>query len=383
MKRGSHIRGLLPYLLVIIFILPWTGIAQDEELVDDRSDSEVIIDLFSQTLVKMSLLLTQTEFEGLTILVCETFSLPFFYGRPLDRENPTYENFRDYAINNMMPNNSRNGEELESIFDKEMMRDVDQVIKYSEASMDFGLQLIMADGPVKVYLAPERNMDDEWTQANIEDDEEEYLYNGMTQEEYQERVLQMMDDLENMEFTGNEEEDAEMMSEIINGYFNDEDDSEDITYLVEELATLEYTGDPAVDEAMVNEVMERHFREIAENEEGETLAENFGNNEPWDNGIYPIMEGLQLGDRNVENRYGEAASPFMEEYREEVNGGNAFATNALTNFFGIWNEIQQGRYIERMIEVEGTIREFYGNGGQFNINRVEYPTWTPPIFGNN
>ncbi len=149
-------KGIFFYILMSIsFIWPSQIMAQNNEM----SDAELIAELMVPTLAKTLLLLSQKSVEDQIIIVCKGYSVTITYGEILDLGVPTYEDLKELFIIKILPQISKEGEVLVTLFDKYLMRDVNQNINLKETALDFGLQLIVDGDEVQTYLQPESSGD--------------------------------------------------------------------------------------------------------------------------------------------------------------------------------------------------------------------------------
>ncbi len=146
---------VLCILIITFFILPNQNNAQNNE----KSDAELIAELMIPTLTKTILLLSQKSAQDQIIVVCKGYSVTITYGEILDLGVPTYENLKELFIIKILPQISKEGEVLNTIFDEYLMRDVNQNIDLKETALNFGLQLIVDSEQVRTYLQPESSDD--------------------------------------------------------------------------------------------------------------------------------------------------------------------------------------------------------------------------------
>lgn len=139
----------------ILFIWPSQNSAQNNKI----TDAELIAELMVPTLAKTILLLSQKSTEDQIIIVCKGYSVTITYGEILDLGVPTYENLKELFIIKILPQISKEGEVLATLFDKYLMRDVNQHIDLKETALNFGLQLIVDSDAVQTYLQPESSGD--------------------------------------------------------------------------------------------------------------------------------------------------------------------------------------------------------------------------------
>lgn len=142
-------------LMNAFFIFPSQNNAQNNE----KTDAELIAELMVPTLAKTVLLLSQKSTEDQIIVVCKGYSITITYGEILDLGVPTYENLKELFILKILPQISREGEVLNTLFDKYLMRDVNQDIDLKETALNFGLQLIVDSEQVQTYLQLESSGD--------------------------------------------------------------------------------------------------------------------------------------------------------------------------------------------------------------------------------
>lgn len=149
-------KNIVLYILMItFFIFPDQNNAQNIE----KADAELIAELMVPTLAKTILLLSQKSTEDQIIVVCKGYSVTITYGEILDLGVPTYENLKELFILKILPQISREGDVLNTLFDKYLMRDVNQNIDLKETALNFGLQLIVDSEQVQTYLQPESSGD--------------------------------------------------------------------------------------------------------------------------------------------------------------------------------------------------------------------------------
>ncbi len=149
-------KEIVLYILIItFFILPSQNNAQNNE----KTDAELIAELMVPTLAKTVLLLSQKSTEDQIIVVCKGYSVTITYGEILDLGVPTFKNLKELFIIKILPQISREGEVLNTLFDKYLMRDVNQNMDLKEIALDFGLQLIVNSEQVQTYLQPESSGD--------------------------------------------------------------------------------------------------------------------------------------------------------------------------------------------------------------------------------
>lgn len=124
-----------------------------------KTDAELIAELMVPTLAKTVLLLSQISAEDQIIVVCKSYSISITYGEILDLGVPTFENLKELFIKKILPQISKEGDVLNTIFDRYLMKDVNQNIDLSETALNFGLQLIVENDDVQTYFKPESSGD--------------------------------------------------------------------------------------------------------------------------------------------------------------------------------------------------------------------------------
>lgn len=122
-----------------------------DEIKDERDE------LMEETQIKVLSLASQYVVEDLILISCQTFTFMLTYGELANIEVPSWQNFKQFLVDDILQDTNRNGVALESTWDKEMIRDVMQTVETIESVSGYGLQLVINDGEVKVYIAPELN----------------------------------------------------------------------------------------------------------------------------------------------------------------------------------------------------------------------------------
>ena len=353
------------------------GLAQNDDT--DRqiqSDEDVIIKKFTETLVKLTLYNTQIRDEDQIIMICENYMVSA-QGALLAIKNPTFKNIKDYVVKNLLPDYSEQGTLLETVIDKELMRDVDQYIKYARTFMDYGLNMTAADKEVRVYLSPEKGVVEQYEMEEGVN-REEITYNGITAGEYQQRVTELYQEINEYEPTGVAEIDDQAILDMISSKFSDEQDQQNVLVLMESLLSTEWTGDEEVDQPILQDIFNEYFLalesdQMEEEEETEIVEEELDmpENEGWDNGLNELLANMGVGDRSVSARYGEAAEPFYSEYKQNTLRNQEEAQVALTNVFDAWETLQLVKYTEMAIEMEQIGRELIENGVDYNTSDIK------------
>ena len=348
--------------------------SQDNEKYGEGiSDERLIAKKFAQTVIKLGMYNWQLEDQDRVIMICENYAVVFQAGL-LAIKNPTFENIKDVVVSNLLPNYSEQGTFLETVFDRELMRDVDQYIKYARTFLDYGLNMTRYDTDVRVYLSPEKGVVEEY--ATIEGGERVGdTYNGLTATEYQANVMAIYTEIGEYEPVGIPEEDDAAILSIIESYFQNVDEQHNILGLMTSLNDTEWTGDEEVDNPILQQIFEDYFDNLeADGPEEETIGEpdeDIPGNEGWDNGLNELMANIGAGDRNVYNRYGEASEPYYSEQRQRVRQGQTEAQEALTNVVQAWEVLQNGKYVEMAIEMEQIGRELIENGVSYDTGQIE------------
>ena len=345
----------------------------DDEYRNGISDENLIAKKFAQTIIKLGLYNYQLEDEERIIMICENYLVVVQAGA-LAIKNPTFENIKEVVVSELLPNYSEQGTFLETIFDKELMRDVDQYVKYARTFLDYGLNMTQYDSDVRVYLSPEKGVLEEY--ATIEGGERVGdTYNGLSATEYQANVMAVYAEIGEYDSTGIPEVDDAAILAIIEGYFVNEQEQENILGLMSSLNDKEWTGDEDVDNPILQQIFEDYFTNLEADEPEEVVIdeteEEIPGNEGWDNGLNELMASMGAGDRNVYNRYGESSEPYYSEHRDRVRQGQTEAQEALTNVVQAWEVLQNGKYVEMAIEMEEIGRELLENGVSYDTSQIE------------
>ena len=362
-------------LFALVFLLGFQNI-QSQDNDDYRngiSDERLIAKKFAQTVIKLGMYHWQLEDRERVIMICENYAVVLQAG-VLAIRNPTFENIKEVVVSNLLPNYTEQGTFLETIFDKELMRDVDQYVKYARTFLDYGLNMTQYDTDVRVYLSPEKGVVEEY--VTLEGGERvEETFGGLTATEYQANVMAIYTEVNEYQPIGIPEIDDANILAIIESYFTDEEEQQNILELMVALNETEWTGEEEVDNPILQQIFEDYFENLEADEPEEEIVEedivDQPGNEGWNNGLNELMANLGAGDRNVYNRYGEASEPYYTEHRTRVREGQTAAQEALTNVVQAWEVVQQGKYIEMAIEMEQIGREIIENGVQYDTSEIE------------
>ena len=375
MYTSEAMKNYKQILFALVFLLGFQNV-QSQDNDDYRngiSDERLIAKKFAQTVIKLGMYHWQLEDRERVIMICENYAVVLQAG-VLAIRNPTFENIKEVVVSNLLPNYTEQGTFLETIFDKELMRDVDQYVKYARTFLDYGLNMTQYDTDVRVYLSPEKGVVEEY--VTLEGGERvEETFGGLTATEYQANVMAIYTEVNEYQPIGIPEIDDANILAIIESYFTDEEEQQNILELMVALNETEWTGEEEVDNPILQQIFEDYFENLEADEPEEEIVEedivDQPGNEGWNNGLNELMVNLGAGDRNVYNRYGEASEPYYTEHRTRVREGQTAAQEALTNVVQAWEVVQQGKYIEMAIEMEQIGREIIENGVQYDTSEIE------------
>lgn len=335
------------------------------------SDEALIVNKFTETILKLTLYGTQLADRDLILLVCDSYAVPV-QGALLAVRNPTWNNIREYVIQNLLPEYSRQGSYLETIYDRELMRDIDQYIKYAETALSYGFNMTGADREVRAYLSPEKGVLDEFEMTEGET-VEQVTYGGDTAAVYQSKITSLYADILAYEPTGDPIVDDAVIEAMTYTYFENGEEHARALDLIVDMNQAEFTGDEILDAEILSGIFDAFFAEEEADEEIVdggivTPADNEGE---WDNGLNQLMVDMGMGDRDPRNRYGDAAEPYYSEHVTSVRNSNQEAQVALTNVFKAWEAIQLTEYADKAIEMEQLVTQLYENGADYPIERIE------------
>ena len=339
---------------------------------DGLNEDQLIQRKFTESIIKLGIYAAQIVDEDLVITISET-QMVTAQAAALAIGNPTWENLREYFITNLLPDYSRQGTYLETIYDKELMRNVDQYVKYAETAMSYGFNMTSADREVRTYLSPEKNLGEEFMEmdgvAPLEP-----TYNGDTAAQYQTKIMNLYQDIAAYEYTGDPAIDDAVVTAMAYTYFEDEDTHAQVLGNIVTMQEVEFTGDPLLD----NEIMMGYFDEMFvemepdEIEEVEVIVE--AGEEGYENGLNGLLADMGVENRDPRARYGDAAAPFYNRMATSANERNEEAQVALTNIFNTWEALQVADNIEKAIEMERLVRFIYENYDDINLDRLEQLT---------
>lgn len=368
-----------------IFLFSLGALCQDQsgnDGSDELSDDQVILKKFTKTITKLALYNAQLADPESVVDVADTYGgIPLQAGI-LAIRNPSFKNIKDGIVSGLLPDYSKQGTYLETIYDKELMRDIDQYIKYVQTFMDYGLIMsskVGIDGQVRNHLSPENTIEDYFEEVDGVVSEEE-TFGGLTTSEYQSQVTAAYQAVGEYEPTGIAEEDDAAIQAIIAEYFSNEQDQENVLILMGELSSAEYVEDDEdANSAIVTEIFDAYFErleiqkqeaEAAEEEAEEDIFVQPGN-EGWENGLNALMADMGEGNRSVSARYGDAAEPYYSNYKSHTRQAQENTQIELTNIVKIWESLQAVKYIEMGIEMEQIGRELLENGVNFDTSEIK------------
>src|SRR5665811_511812 len=130
-KRGA-LRSLICILSLVVLGLAGIsanaqGQVMDEE--DEISVNDEAREIVKEIRTKILELAGLRSFKQSVILMCKTFSLKITLGKLLDKEIPLWEELAELLIEAMLPETNRNGTNLNTYFDKELIRDINQTVE--------------------------------------------------------------------------------------------------------------------------------------------------------------------------------------------------------------------------------------------------------------
>jgi len=144
-------------LMAFTMLFQFSGFAQQSTLEQDEKEIDEIIDkVLKPTIEKWALLATQKTVEESIILVCKFGSIGFAYDEVLNKNIPSHNDLKEMFIKKLLPNYTKTGEALNTIYDKYLMKEVETFVEYSEAVPKYGLKLITEHELADIYISPEK-----------------------------------------------------------------------------------------------------------------------------------------------------------------------------------------------------------------------------------
>ena len=323
--------------------------------------------LYKETTKKTYSALLQQFVPDATYLVCEVFSFPFVYGKITDKENKIYSDPYQQYVNTLLPIDPEERDQYivtETMFNMELLRDINQVVAYTKQAMDYGLGMVAENETVMDRLSPERiyKREDRLFTPEEEEEVEDLTYNGMTQEQFTASVQNTIAQMEGLELTGDSVADSAAMAEVLSG-LGEEENREEMTAIMEQIMSDGGYSEEISDEELaiiVSDVVEDNWEVLLG-----PIASGRLHLQSLESGMVKDLESEGLKERNIRERYGEAAEPFYGAYESELEQNNTDAKDILTKAINGWVQVQEKKYIEKAIAMEKIGREIIANGDSY------------------
>ena len=357
------------------------GVNDGANIIDDSdeqgaTDWEIISKKFPKTIGKLTTYSVQVASPSLVVKLAKKQGITV-QAAAMAIKNPSWKNVKDGIVEQLLPDYSKQGTPLETIYDKELMRDIDQYVMYAETFMTYGLNMNSYDTEVRNHMSPEKGVNE--IVENPEEKLEEEKFGDMTVTEYQSQVTKAYQAVSDYEYTGDDVADELAVQEIIGNYFESEQDRNNVLYLMGELSSAEYDeDDEEANEEVVSEIFTGYF-EMLEIQKEEALAEEEaleeeigpGADEGWDNTLNGLMADLGAEDRDVGDRYGNYAEPYYTEEKTKFKERNEQAQVDLTNVVKLWKTAELARYADMLNEMIQVGQELIENGISYDTSDLK------------
>lgn len=340
------------------------------------TDWQVIKKYFPKTIAKLGLYSGQVASPSLVVKLAKKQGITG-QAAIMAIKNPSWKNVKDGIVEQLLPDYSKQGTPLETIYDKELMRDIDQYVMYAETFMTYGLNMNSYDTEVRNHMSPEKGVTE--FVENPEEKLEEEKFGDMTVSEYQNQVTKAYQAVSEYEYTGDDEADELAVQQIIGNYFESEQDRSNVLFLMGELSSAEYDEDDEEgNEELVSEIFTGFFEMLeAQKEEAlaveEALADETGAgaDQGWDNTLNGLMADLGAEDRDVGERYGAYAEPYYTEEKTKFQERNEQAQVELTNIIKTWKTLELARYADMLNEMIQIGQELIENGISYDTSDLK------------
>lgn len=328
-----------------------------------QNDTDYINRLFDETLVKVGGLIFQMIAPETTFTISRQLLFTPLIAVPNARENTQFADPYKTHINSLLPNADAEGSTIDNLFSDEMLRDITQGIEYYLMAQNYGLSMVVNNQEVMDGISPERLYNREEILAEnggvIDGFEgledlllEEDLYNGMTDQQFINAMFNVITEVENAEFTGDANGDAALLNEAIGDIVGEEDREDVETMILSVFNDAQYT-DALTDEELggiIEVVVDAQWEDIATLGVNRFLTED-------------VIEGLT--NRDVVERYGGVAVPYIQEYERERAESTDDAVELLLQGIELWQEVQQGRYLETYNQMQALGENILNNGDDY------------------
>lgn len=336
----------------------------EEEQDEKKENNEYIKKLFKKTAEKTYWALGQKILPESTYLVCEVFAFPFVFGQQSNKENKRYQDPYQVYVNTQMPGPADQVIVLETLVNKELLRDINQTIAYTQQALDFGLGMITENEEVMDQIGPERIYKRRAQPIRPEEEEqaEVFTYNGMTQQQFSASVQNAIGSISNLEFTGDAAADGALISEAI-APIATHGNEEEVTAIMQQIMSDQgYSGEIEEEELalIVSEIIAEHWQTLLGKYESGRLHLQY---------VEAVLaRGLDdrgLEKRNTKERYAEASEPYYTSYKKELDDEHKHAIDVLTIAINSWNMVQEKKYIEKAELMYGIGQDIINNGDSY------------------
>lgn len=116
-------------------------------------------DVLLETVTKYAILLNQQQNEDSTIDVCQSTTISTVYAALEALEILDNKDKRENFIKSVLPEYTKTGEALITVYDKYLSREVEQYISYTEAITTYGFNISSNKEETDDYLQPELSED--------------------------------------------------------------------------------------------------------------------------------------------------------------------------------------------------------------------------------
>lgn len=177
---NSHFMKTYVSTFIVIFLLLFQNInfaqitkEQEQEnkqtLEDDKKEIDAIIEeVLKPTKKKLGLLGLQKTSKQTIIIACNMGLITVPYNKILNKSY-SHKDLKELFIKKLLPNYTKTGEALNTVYDKYLMKEIETYVEYSEVIPKFGLTLITEHELADVYIAPEKGENPKDTGMSLEE----------------------------------------------------------------------------------------------------------------------------------------------------------------------------------------------------------------------
>ncbi len=335
---------------------------------EQAEDDALLKKHFEQTLVKLALYVTNSTNPQLVVTTAKVQGLSAL-ARELRTRNDVFRDLKEVVLATFVPNYSRQGTPLSDFMDKEIMRDVDQYVKYAETVAEYGFNVALYDDGIRLALIPEDQVSGTNDGEQVMGGEELY-YDGLRITEYQQKVNQALEEVMAYQTTGDDAADIAAMEGIIARIFAEPKSHQRVMELIIRLYKIRLSNGGNFSKKEIA-VYEDYIRGLQPDPPLEATTPPSGNSDQWVNEAMIAMQDMGAASRNPVKRYGLVAEESYNRHMGTLAINNEEAQKALTNVVQAWKSLELAKNAERLDELYQIAYEVIENGFKYDNTKLK------------